>query len=158
MDGARPDSDGLLRDYLAEVTDGVPGTATVDPPHRLPWLAAVKAGALSQADESGMFKAKAAYLRRRFTDEQIGTAYTHLTSADHKHGVQRDGEAALAGEAGRQWQSCPARRLSTPCGASGARQEAAAAHDISATGHARGKIVITVRTIRPAAGRPLPGP
>ncbi|NUT52629.1 MAG: FAD-binding oxidoreductase [Saccharothrix sp.] len=89
MDGSLPDADRLLRDYLAEVTEGVPGTITVRPPHRLPWLAAVKAGSLSQTDESGMFKAKAAYLRKRFTDEQIKTAYTYLTSTDH------DNERAL---------------------------------------------------------------
>lgn len=89
MDGVRPDADRLLRDYVAEVTAGVPGTTTLRPPHRLPWLAAVKAGSLSQADESGMFKAKAAYLRKRFTDEQIRTAYTYLTSTDH------DNERAL---------------------------------------------------------------
>src|SRR5688500_13942113 len=36
-----------------------------------------------------MFKAKAAYLRKRFTDQQIRTAYTYLTSTDH------DNERAL---------------------------------------------------------------
>ncbi|MER5262108.1 FAD-binding protein [Actinosynnema sp. NPDC002837] len=89
VDGSRPDADQLLDDYLAEVTEGVPGTITLQPPHRLPWLAAVEAGSLSQADESGMFKAKAAYLRKRFTDQQIRTAYTYLTSTDH------DNERAL---------------------------------------------------------------
>ncbi|ROS38514.1 FAD-binding oxidoreductase [Amycolatopsis thermoflava] len=83
MDGSLPDADRLLRDYLQEITAGVRGTITVEPPHRLPWLAAVKAGSLSQEDESGMFKAKAAYLRKRFTDAQIGTAYRYLTSTDH---------------------------------------------------------------------------
>ncbi|MCS7478022.1 FAD-binding oxidoreductase [Umezawaea endophytica] len=83
VDGTLPDADRVLADHLAEVTDGVPGTVVVRPPHRLPWLAAVKAGSLSQSDESGMFKAKAAYLRKRFTDEQIGTAYSFLTSTDH---------------------------------------------------------------------------
>jgi hypothetical protein len=83
VDGSLPDADRLLRDYLAEVTDGVPGTIVVKPPRRTPWLAAVKAGSLSQADESGTFKAKAAYLRKRFTDDQIRTAYTYLTSTDH---------------------------------------------------------------------------
>ncbi|WP_326550353.1 FAD-binding oxidoreductase [Micromonospora sp. NBC_01813] len=83
MDGSPPDADQLLSDYLAEVTDSVPGAITVQPPHRLPWLAGVKAGSLDQAEESGMFKAKAAYLRKRFTDQQIGTAYTYLTSTDH---------------------------------------------------------------------------
>ncbi|WP_433270931.1 FAD-binding oxidoreductase [Actinosynnema sp. CS-041913] len=85
LDGSLPGADRLLRDYLAEITEGVPGTITVRPPHRLPWLAAVKAGSLSQSDESGTFKAKAAYLRRRFTDEQIRTAYAHLTSTDHNN-------------------------------------------------------------------------
>ncbi|MEU4769292.1 FAD-binding protein [Actinosynnema sp. NPDC023794] len=85
LNGTPPNAERLLRDYLAEVTDGVPGTTTVEPPHRLPWLAAVKAGSLSQADESGMFKAKAAYLRKRFTDEQMITAYTYLTSPDHNN-------------------------------------------------------------------------
>jgi FAD binding domain/Berberine and berberine like len=85
LDGSRPDADQLLRDYLAEVTEGVAGTITLVPPHRLPWLAAVKAGSLSQADESGMFKAKAAYLRKRFTDEQIRTAHSYLTSTDHNN-------------------------------------------------------------------------
>lgn len=85
MDGTLPDADALLRRYLAEVTDGVPGTVTVEPPARMPWLASVEAGSLSQEDESGMFKAKAAYLRKRFTDEQIRTAYTYLTSTDHEN-------------------------------------------------------------------------
>lgn len=89
LDGTLPDAERLLRDYLAEVTEGVQGTTTIAPPRRLPWLAAVRAGSLSQADESGMFKAKAAYLRKRFTDEQIRTAYTYLTSTDH------DNERAL---------------------------------------------------------------
>ncbi|MFD7656238.1 FAD-binding oxidoreductase [Actinosynnema sp. NPDC059797] len=83
LDGTLPDADRLLRDHLAEIGEGVPGTTVVRPPHRLPWLASVKAGSLSQSDESGTFKAKAAYLRRRFTDEQIRTAYTQLTSTDH---------------------------------------------------------------------------
>ncbi|HEX6344958.1 FAD-binding oxidoreductase [Umezawaea sp.] len=85
LDGTLPDADRLLRDYLAEVTEGVAGTTVVRPPHRLPWLAGVKAGSLGQDDESGMFKAKAAYLRRRFTDEQIRTAYAYLTSTDHEN-------------------------------------------------------------------------
>ncbi|WP_431907420.1 FAD-binding oxidoreductase [Amycolatopsis thermoflava] len=85
MDGSLPDADRLLRDYLQEITAGVRGTITVEPPHRLPWLAAVQAGSLSQEDESGMFKAKAAYLRKRFTDAQIGTAYRYLTSTDHRN-------------------------------------------------------------------------
>ncbi|GAA3836971.1 FAD-binding oxidoreductase [Amycolatopsis tucumanensis] len=83
MDGTLPDADRLLSEYVQEITAGVQGTITVEPPHRLPWLAAVKAGSLSQEDESGMFKAKAAYLRKRFTDAQIGTAYRYLTSTDH---------------------------------------------------------------------------
>lgn len=83
VDGTLPDADRLLSDYLAEVTDGVPGTTTIEAPHRLPWLAGVKAGSLSEADGSGMFKAKAAYLRKGFTDEQIRTAHTYLTSTDH---------------------------------------------------------------------------
>ncbi|MEU0507629.1 BBE domain-containing protein [Amycolatopsis sp. NPDC006125] len=83
MDGTLPDADRLLSEYVQEITAGVQGTITVEPPHRLPWLAAVKAGSLSQEDESGMFKAKAAYLRKRFTDVQIGTAYRYLTSTDH---------------------------------------------------------------------------
>ena len=85
MDGTRPDADQLLSDYLTKVTEGVSGTITIEPPHRLPWLAAVKAGSLSQDDEAGTFKAKAAYLRKSFTDEQIGTAYTYLTSTDHNN-------------------------------------------------------------------------
>nr|WP_235716142.1 BBE domain-containing protein [Amycolatopsis sp. ATCC 39116] len=83
MDGTLPDANRLLSEYVQEITAGVQGTITVEPPHRLPWLAAVKAGSLSQEDESGMFKAKAAYLRKRFTDAQIGTAYRYLTSTDH---------------------------------------------------------------------------
>ncbi|MFY1694317.1 FAD-binding oxidoreductase [Solwaraspora sp. WMMA2101] len=85
LDGTLPDADRLLRDHVAEVTDGVPGTITVQPPRRLPWLAGVKAQSLGQADEAGMHKLKAAYLRKSFTDAQIATAYTYLTSADHQN-------------------------------------------------------------------------
>ncbi|MDR7277023.1 FAD-binding oxidoreductase [Catenuloplanes atrovinosus] len=83
MDGTLPDADQLLRDYIAEVTDGVPGVITVQPPRRLPWLAGVKSGSMSEDEQAGTFKVKASYLRKRFTDEQIRTAYTFLTSTDH---------------------------------------------------------------------------
>ncbi|ALG10636.1 FAD-binding oxidoreductase [Kibdelosporangium phytohabitans] len=89
MDATVPDAEGLLRAYIADVTKGVAGTKEILPLTRRPWLAAVKLGSLSQTDESGMYKGKAAYLRKRFTDAQIATAYEYLTSTDH------DNESAL---------------------------------------------------------------
>nr|WP_042189130.1 BBE domain-containing protein [Kibdelosporangium sp. MJ126-NF4] len=85
MDGTVPGADELLRDYIADITRDVPGSTALLPPHRMPWLHGVKLGSLSQNDESGMYKGKAAYLRKRFTDEQIATAYAYLTSTDHNN-------------------------------------------------------------------------
>ncbi|CAM4252844.1 FAD-binding oxidoreductase [Kibdelosporangium persicum] len=84
MDGTLPDADALLRDYFAAVTDGVPATVKLTT-NRLPWLTAVRAESLSESEQSGMHKLKAAYLRKRFTDDQIATAYKYLTSTDHNN-------------------------------------------------------------------------
>ncbi|GAB7045895.1 FAD-binding oxidoreductase [Catenuloplanes indicus] len=85
MDGTLPDADRLLRDYIAEVTDGVPGAITVQPPRRLPWLAGVRSGSMSEDEQAGTFKVKASYLRKRFTDAQIATAWTYLTGTGHRN-------------------------------------------------------------------------
>lgn len=67
----------LLDGYLAAVGQGVGARPTAS--HReQPWL---EANANVSESAPASFKAKAGYLRKRFTDLQIGVLHEHLTSA-----------------------------------------------------------------------------
>ncbi|MGR6919432.1 BBE domain-containing protein [[Actinomadura] parvosata] len=81
MDASVPDAERLLAAYFAALTRGVTARAYIPPVRRLPWYHAVSTQALGADQESGRFKAKSAQLRRRFTDQQIGVAYDHLSVA-----------------------------------------------------------------------------
>jgi hypothetical protein len=74
----------MLDDYVAAITEGVGVEPVVTPTLFTPYLdTALKSAQAST--ESGHFKGKSAYLRRRFTDVQIDTAYKHLTSTNHNN-------------------------------------------------------------------------
>ncbi|MGV9304932.1 BBE domain-containing protein [Nonomuraea sp. NPDC003727] len=81
VDAAVPGAEKLLRDYFAAVADGVTPGVIVPPFQRMPWFQAVRTLSLGEATESGRYKGKSAYLRRRFTDEQADVAYDHLGTA-----------------------------------------------------------------------------
>ncbi|WP_326641727.1 BBE domain-containing protein [Nonomuraea fuscirosea] len=78
MESSVPDAERLLSAYFAAVTRGVSARAHIPPVVRMPWYQAVSTQALGGDEGTGMFKAKSAHLRRRFTDRQIGVAYDHL--------------------------------------------------------------------------------
>ncbi|MGW0808587.1 FAD-binding oxidoreductase [Nonomuraea sp. NPDC002799] len=88
IDATVPNAEQLLRDHFAAVSEGVTPEAFVPPFQRLAWYEAVRTLSLGAASESGRYKGKSAYLRKRFTDEQADVAYDHLGTA---------GEASSAG-------------------------------------------------------------
>jgi hypothetical protein len=86
LDGTLPDAQQLLDDYVAAISEGVGVEPTVTPSLFTPYLDTALSSAQATA-ESGHFKGKSAYLRRRFTDTQIDTAYKHLTSTNHNNEI-----------------------------------------------------------------------
>ena len=85
LDGTLPDADALLAEFQSAITDGVPAPYTT-PAARTPWLTnALSSGTNS---ESGRYKQKSAYLRKRFTDEQAAISYRHLTEKPAPAGAQ----------------------------------------------------------------------
>ncbi|MFI6393207.1 FAD-dependent oxidoreductase [Nonomuraea sp. NPDC050540] len=78
MDASVPNAERLLGDYFVNLVRGVEATAHIPQVARMPWYHAVSNQALNSDMESGRFKAKSAYLRRRFTDRQIGVAHDYL--------------------------------------------------------------------------------
>ena len=85
LDGTLPDADALLAEFQSAVTDGVPAPYAV-PPQRTPWLTHALASGLN--GESGRYKQKSAYLRKRFTDEQAAISYRHLVDTPAPAGAQ----------------------------------------------------------------------
>lgn len=85
LDGTLPDSEALLAEYVSAISDGVPAPF-VSPPERAPWLTnALKSGTNG---ESGRYKQKSAYLRKRFTDAQAEITYRHVTETPAPEGAQ----------------------------------------------------------------------
>jgi hypothetical protein len=85
LDGTLPNADALLEEFQSAITDGLPAPF-MPPPQRTPWLT----NALSSGtnEESGRYKQKSAYLRRRFTDEQAEITYRHLAETPAPAGAQ----------------------------------------------------------------------
>ncbi|GGY10961.1 FAD-dependent oxidoreductase [Streptomyces hiroshimensis] len=78
VDSTGPGAQRLVDDYVAAVGGGVgarPGRSQVDQP----WL---QAAATVQETPPASFKAKAAYLRKRFTDRQTETIHQHLSGKE----------------------------------------------------------------------------
>ncbi|GLW08190.1 FAD-linked oxidase [Microtetraspora sp. NBRC 13810] len=80
IDASVPGAEKLLTDYFAAVGEGVTPQAIVPPLQRDPWFYAARTLSLGEDAESGRYKGKSAYLRSRFTDEQAGIAFDHLTA------------------------------------------------------------------------------
>ncbi|TQJ01529.1 FAD/FMN-containing dehydrogenase [Amycolatopsis cihanbeyliensis] len=76
VDDTKPGSAQRLRDALIAISGDVGGTPLISEPE--PWLTATRRGVRFTSEEAGRYKGKAAYLRRRFTDAQIETAYARL--------------------------------------------------------------------------------
>ncbi|GAB3547194.1 hypothetical protein J2S53_003056 [Actinopolyspora lacussalsi] len=85
VDASLPNAEGLLRDYLAELTDGLGVEPVTVPTETVSYLAAKKALAAAQDGEVGRQKAKSAFLRSAYTDEQAGVLYDYLNSTEHSH-------------------------------------------------------------------------
>ncbi|GAB2786082.1 FAD-binding oxidoreductase [Amycolatopsis magusensis] len=81
IDAGLPGADGLVTEFVAAVTAGT----GVEPIHNsrqtMPWLHKMTWPGTGEAGDAGTrrYKNKAAYLRRSLTDEQLATAYRHLT-------------------------------------------------------------------------------
>ncbi len=98
IDAGVPGAEQVLKDYFAAITEGVTPDAIIPPFQRDPWFHAVRTLALDEASESGHYKGKSAYLRKRFTDEQADVAFDHLGVAD---GVSETGMLWLLSYGGR---------------------------------------------------------
>ncbi|MFJ6295817.1 FAD-binding oxidoreductase [Streptomyces griseoviridis] len=81
IDAGLPDAEALLDGLVSAVTAeaGVPPLVTLR--RTMPWLHAMTWPGTGEAGNvvSRRYKDKAGYLRRRFTDIQLATAYRHLT-------------------------------------------------------------------------------
>jgi hypothetical protein len=84
LDGTLPNAQQLMDDYIAALNEGVGVEPIITPALAAPYLETALASAQG-ISETGHFKGKSAYLRRRFTDTQIDTAYEHLTSTNHNN-------------------------------------------------------------------------
>ncbi|MCG5219380.1 BBE domain-containing protein [Streptosporangium soli] len=80
-DATAPGAEELLQGYVKALTKDVAAEPYVSPVERLPWYQAVRSFALDESLETGLYKGKSAYLRKRFTDEQADTAYDHLVTS-----------------------------------------------------------------------------
>ncbi|MBB4890539.1 aclacinomycin oxidase [Streptomyces netropsis] len=76
LDSTGPGAQRLMDDYVAAVGRGV-GVRPARGHESRPWL---QAAAQVQETAPAPFKAKAAYLRKRFTDRQIAVVHDHLSS------------------------------------------------------------------------------
>lgn len=82
MDATAPQSEQLLTDFIAAVSEGV-GVAPQPREHRkLPWWRATNWPGLFGGDPTGRSDFKSAYLRTNFTDAQVSAFYRHLTRND----------------------------------------------------------------------------
>ncbi|GAB3406896.1 FAD-binding oxidoreductase [Flindersiella endophytica] len=81
IDATVPNAAKLLADYHAAIGEGVEPKPTIVPSTELPWLQSaiqLNGGQVPGESETGSSKVKAAYLRKRFTDEQISLTYDYL--------------------------------------------------------------------------------
>ncbi|OKI09187.1 FAD-linked oxidase [Streptomyces sp. CB02923] len=91
LDAATPGAERLMQAYVDAVGRGV-GARPVSGHEETPWLQAV---ASVQETAPAAFKSKAGYLRNRFTDEQIGAAYTYLAGGAGGAGKEASAGGAL---------------------------------------------------------------
>jgi FAD/FMN-containing dehydrogenase len=86
IDASVNGADRLLDEFLAAVSAGVGQTPFVLERRRLPFLHAFEwPGFTGGRNPTWRFKIKSAYLRRSFTDAQIGAIHHHLTRTDYQH-------------------------------------------------------------------------
>ncbi|MCO1578688.1 FAD-binding protein [Crossiella sp. SN42] len=85
IDTGVPNAEKLLADYFAAVTAGVDKGVFVTPPERQTWLTSALSSGTNQ--ESGRYKQKSAYLRKRYTDEQARISYRHITATKAPEGT-----------------------------------------------------------------------
>lgn len=80
MDASVPDAERLMTEHLRELTAGIP--AAVQRQDIQPWLywMTYPGGGKWGDRETRRYKAKSAYLRKRYTEQQIRTIHRHLTS------------------------------------------------------------------------------
>lgn len=100
VDGTEPNAEKMLQDYLAAITAGVGATArpVTEPigehsampdlfhPVRLPWFTAVRLLGTSNptlTNPTLRGEYKSAYMKKNFTDAQVGSMWTHLTRTDY---------------------------------------------------------------------------
>ncbi|MFD3409870.1 BBE domain-containing protein [Streptomyces cyaneofuscatus] len=100
VDGTEPNAEQMLQDHLAAITAGVGGTArpVSEPigehiampdlfhPVRLPWFTAVRLLGTSNptlTNPTLRGEYKSAYMKKNFTDAQVGSMRTHLTRTDY---------------------------------------------------------------------------
>jgi aclacinomycin oxidase len=86
LDATRPDADDLLRAYQGAITSGL-RTVHLRSRRTWPWLRATQwlGDTAENGVSGGRLKLKAAHLRTGLTDEQIATAYEHLTDPDYRN-------------------------------------------------------------------------
>lgn len=84
VDGEPSGGDRMIDAYLKEVTVGVGAPSSTDRSHQ-PWLTATL-GAETYAGGTP-FKAKAGFLRRRWTDRQIAVVHKYLTDGNERWGA-----------------------------------------------------------------------
>lgn len=79
IDASVPNAQKLLDEYHAAIGEGVEPKPTIIPQAPVPWLQSALDinGGQANSDETAA-KVKAAYLRKRLTDEQIGLTYDYL--------------------------------------------------------------------------------
>ncbi len=83
IDASVPNAAKLLDDYLSQINQGVGVAYQVDDRRTLPWLhAATQYPGFTVDDTTNRFKAKSAYMRRGFPDDQIAAFWKHLTRTD----------------------------------------------------------------------------
>jgi hypothetical protein len=85
LDGTLPNAEALLEEFQSAISDGVPAPF-VPPRQRTPWLTSALSTGVN--GESGRYKQKSAYLRRRFTDVQAEITYRHLAEKPAPAGAQ----------------------------------------------------------------------
>ncbi|WP_225877135.1 FAD-binding oxidoreductase [Streptomyces resistomycificus] len=82
LDASLPDAEGMVNDYVAAVTDGVPVPYTHDV-RTTPWLRSMLYPRVADNVFGLRAKCKAAYLRKAFADTQTDTVYRRLTDEDY---------------------------------------------------------------------------
>ncbi|MEU3356045.1 FAD-binding protein [Streptomyces sp. NPDC037389] len=94
LDSTGPGARRLMDDYVAAIDQGIGSRPTVNQQTQ-PWL---EAHANVSESAPTPFKVKSGYLRRRFTDRQIGVLHEHLTG---KAGDELDGSLWLVSYGGK---------------------------------------------------------